>query len=379
MSKSKNFIFFFVAFLLISIARFSMADTWTPTYDNIAIARSRHTATLLRNGNVLLAGGLDSTNNATATSELYDPESDTWTLTDNDMVTARSRHTATLLLNGKVLVAGGRSQDDLSLASAELYDPSMDTWEPTGSMAIPRDNHTAVLLPDGRVLVAGGTGVIGPQHNVEKTAEIYDPQTGTWSLTDHMANARFGHQATLLANGRVLVTGGSPPGLDCGAQATAEIYDPHTGRWAGTSKTGVGHSFHFATELPDGMVLVAGGYASPPTCNSVTSKTELYDPATGRWTASGNLSTGRGGIIPGTLLLNGKALIVGGRVQSGSITIKTATAELYDPASGTWSLVASMGKVRTSHTLTLLTDGRVLVAGGRDNSDTLDTAEIYTP
>ena len=174
--------------------------SWVPT-GSFVMARSRHTATLLPNGKVLVAGG----NNGPALSgaELYDPATGTWTATGS-MGTARSRHTATLLPNGKVLVAGGFNELDGFLSSAELYDPASGTWTATGNLGTGRGFHTATLLPNGKVLVAGGNNGA-----VLSSAELYDPASGTWTATGSLGTARDLHTATLLPKGKVLVAGGS--------------------------------------------------------------------------------------------------------------------------------------------------------------------------
>jgi hypothetical protein len=154
---------------------------------SLAMARESHTATLLRNGQVLVAGG-----SGIADAELYESATGTWATTGS-LITGRSRHTATLLADGKVLVAGG--SDGSSTRSAELYDPAVGTWEATGPLGRGREDHTATLLSDGRVLVAGGFGT----NSSLDSAEIYDLASGTWSATASMASARNRHTATLLA------------------------------------------------------------------------------------------------------------------------------------------------------------------------------------
>ena len=177
-------------------------------------ARERHTATLLTNGKVLVAGGRPDIMSATNGAELYDPASRTWTTTGS-LNAARQLHTATLLPNGQVLVAGG-----FMLASAELYDPATGSWATTGSMSTVRYNHTATLLRSGQVLVAGGLDDSGA---ALASAELYDPASGTWSATGSLHKARDVHTATLLPNGQVLVAGGHNTGLSL---ASAEL-DQH--------------------------------------------------------------------------------------------------------------------------------------------------------
>src|SRR5438477_350710 len=160
------------------------SGTWTPT-GSLATARYGHTATLLPNGKVLVAGGGDSFGQEVASAELYDPATGLWTATGS-MATARFQHTATLLPNGQVLVAGGFNDNIGPLASAELYDPATGLWTATGSMATARFSPTATLLPNGQVLVAGG----GNYSGVVASAELYDPVSGLWTVTGSMATAR---------------------------------------------------------------------------------------------------------------------------------------------------------------------------------------------
>jgi N-acetylneuraminic acid mutarotase len=168
----------------------------------------------------------------------------TWSGTGS-MSTVRAYHTATRLPNGKVLVAGGTSDGGISgLTSSELYDPQTGIWSSTGAMATSRYNHTATLLPNGKVLVAGGFNDAINQGNLD-TAELYDPQAGTWSSTTSMRLARHEHRAVLLPNGKVMVMGGSLGGGDPTDQA--EIYDPQTGLWDSTTSMATKRYEHTAS------------------------------------------------------------------------------------------------------------------------------------
>jgi len=329
---------------------------------SLATARRYHTATLLPNGKVLVAGGVNS-GNALVSAELYDPASGTWTATGS-LATARYFHTETLLPNGKVLVAGGfDSSGSNALASAELYDPASGTWTATGSLATARGGPTATLLPNGKVLVAGGYD-FGSGYFA--SAELYDPASGTWTATGSLVTARQIHTATLLTNGKVLVAGG---GNNPTVVASAELYDPASGTWTATGSLATARSGHKATLLPNGKVLVAGGNDG----SNALASAELYDPASGTWSATGSLATARYGHT-GTLLPNGKVLVTGGINNSGTL----ASAELYDPASGTWTATGSLATARRNHTATLLPNGRVLVAAGLDSSlHALASAELY--
>ena len=196
-----------------------------------------------------------------------------WAATGS-MLTPRSGHTATLLPDGKVLVAGGESGS----ASAELYDPSTGSWTATGSMTAPRIHHTATLLPDGKVLVAGGYWVSDAERVGLASVELYDPSTGSWTATGSMDTPRFLHTATLLPDGRVLVAGGDSGSVTL---ASAELYDPSTGSWAATGSMHEGRAAHAAVLMSDGRVLVAGGADFHPDTQVDIASAELYDIGTG--------------------------------------------------------------------------------------------------
>ena len=226
------------------------------------------------------------------------------------LISARFAHTATLLLSGKVLVAGGSGRSGY-LASAEVYDPEAGTWSSTGTLVTEREGHTATLLASGKVLVAGGfnrntASVVG-------TSELYDPATGTWTPTGSLATARDYHTATLLLNGKVLVAGGAPDAAGYSSFSSAEVYDPVTGTWTTIGPMGSARQAHTATLLPNGRVLVAGG----ADVGYFNSGAELYDPAAQTWTATGSMGSARG-IHSATLLPDGKVLAAGGNFNSFS-------------------------------------------------------------
>jgi hypothetical protein len=336
----------------------SATSPWTAT-GNMVTPRQYHTATLLYDGRVLVAGGGNS--QYVAQAELYDPNTGTWTATGK-MIEARYGHTATLLLDGTVLVSGGIDDNSGVLSSAELYDPTSGKWTATGKMATARIAHTATLLPDGTVLVAGGSA--SSSHGGElASAELYDPSIGAWTATGSLIEARYGHTTTRLRDGAVLAGGGFVEDSDInGALASTELYDPGSRSWAATGTMHEGRAKHTATLLLDGTVLVAGFGA--------LASAELYDPNGGSWSGTGSMTEARSNDPTATLLPDGRVLVTGG----GSL----ASAELYDPRSGTWSAVANMVWARYDHTATLLTDGRVLVAGG-SNSQYVAQAELYDP
>jgi len=324
-------------------------------------ARENHSATLLNNGKVLVVGGFDSTNNASASAELYDPVAATFAPTGS-LNTAREYHTATLLNNGKVLIVGGFDSTNNPTASAELYDPVAGTFSPTGSLNIARGYHTATLLANGKVLIAGG---FDSTNSVSASAELYDPAAGTFSLTASLNAAREYHTATLLNNGMVLLAGG----FNGSVLASAELYDPTAGAFTSTSSLNTAREYHTATLLNNGTVLLAGGFNG-----SVLGNAELYDPVAGIFSPTGSLNTARE-YHTATLLNNGTVLFAGG--VSGSVT---ASAELYDPAAGSFSNTGSLNAAREYHTTTLLNNGMVLIAGGSDSTNVAtNNAELYEP
>jgi hypothetical protein len=235
------------------------------------------------------------------------------------------------LLDGKVLVAGGFNRDQaVDLSSAELYDPATGTWTAAGPMATARDFHTATLLFDGRVLVAGAA--IGRTWTSRATAELFDPATGSWTSAGSMNSPRQLHCATLLPNGQVLVTGGISDAI---VLPQAELYDPATGTWRPTGSLSQGRTVHNAILLPNGKVLAVAGFNDFSTLTDLDSA-ELYDPANGTWTAAGTLTTAREGQMA-TLLPSGQVLIAAGFHYSPSTWL--SSAELYDSAAGPITLV----------------------------------------
>jgi len=353
-----------------------VAQTFTPT-DSMTFPRMGHTATLLKNGMVLIAGGQSvygdySDTSILAKAELYDPATDFFTLT-GDMTEPRYYPTATLLNDGKVLIAGGHIAGR-SIGTAELYDPEIGTFTSTGSMTIDRYGHTATLLNDGKVLIAGGwKGDWSGQ--VVNSAELYDPTTGTFTATGSMTTPRNWPTATLLNNGKVLLAGGNL-GYWGSTLASAELYDPITETFTATGSMTFSREWSQTTLLNNGKVLVAGGWSIDVCCPFTIANADLYDPATGTFTPAGSMTEGRAEHLA-TLLNDGNVLIAGGGVDPGGYSL--ASAELYDPATGAFTSTGSMNTPRRYFTATRLNNGKVLVAGGDDSYVLLASAELYTP
>ena len=337
--------------------------SWVPT-GNMINPRFAPAATLLPSGKVLVTGGNPGGGKSSlATAELYDPATGTWSATGS-MSLAREFHTMTLLPTGKVLVAGGVDYGPAPPAIAELYDPDTGQWTKTGAMLLARlVGHTATLLPTGKVLVVGGRGGGDNFGHPSANAELYDPATGEWHPTGALSTERTYHTATLLASGQVLVLGG----LDGNAiySASAELYDPSTGTWTPVAPMLAARLNHTATRLRSDAVLVAGGFVPS---SVVTMEAEIYDPAAGTWRRTGSLFAPHGAHTA-TLLPSGKVLIVDG-VGVNAVLPNT---ELFDPESVTWSDAGCTVIPRVGHTATLLPSGAVLVAGGSEDS----SAELY--
>ena len=334
-------------------------------------------ATLLGDGRVLVTGGERANVGPIVVqwAEIYDPVSGTWS-SAGDMSRPRGKHTATVLQDGRVLIAGGVSGDVAewaSYGSSELYDPSTGVWTPTGSMSVPRYGHVAVLLTDGRVLAAGGWVIrAGGVGSIDRSAELYDPSSGTWSSAGNLVHRRALPAATLLPDGRVLVTGGTLFGATNTAVGSAEIYDPATGEWSETASMSTGRGDIPATLLEDGRVLVAGG--ADGDIKPIASA-EIYDPISETWSPAAGMDQPRFG-HGAFVLADGRVLIAGDFVapKDGGLV------EIYDPSTDSWTSAARMLERRSAPEGVLLLDRRVLAVGrtgtGRVN---LTSAEIYDP
>lgn len=335
--------------------------SWAPTGPMTHRRREGHTVTVLTDGKVLVAGAADA-----GEAEIFDPQSDTWAATQG-MLTPRTNHTATLLQDGRVLVAGGEADSaftdpgSYAVASAELYDPEAGTWTETGGMALNRARAAAVLLPDCTVLVVGG-GVRSPDF----VAELYDPASGTWSALPGPGPLRATgvESMTLLRDGRVLMSDGA---------LEAHLYDHATRTWSLTSPmVQLGSGSGTATLLPDGRVLFAGGGMFPS--SPFAKRAQLYDPASDTWTETSPMNEGH--VYHTAALLHDGTVLVAGGGDGGYGGF--ADAERYDPATDTWTVVTDMLEPHGWSSGTTLHDGRVLVVGGYgDGSD--PGAEIYDP
>jgi hypothetical protein len=340
-------------------------NVWIETA-SMHVERAYDTATLLKDGQVLVAGGMRNSSNSdnglslgTNSCELYDPSTGSWSVTGS-LHDNRFGHTATLLNDGRVLVVGGMISQRLGLTSScELYDPATGSWNLTGSLNIPRYFHTATLLSDGNVLVAGGHN--GSARVLE--CELYDPTNGVWVFTGALNVGRTVAASALLASGMALIAGGLDESL--GATSICELYDPSTGTWRYTKPMNVARAWmqNGAVLLQNGSFLVTGGGDGFTTSFA---SCELYDLNTETWTLTGSLNFASWGHTA-LLLSNGQVLVVGWRY-----------CEAYDPATGAWTILAQTLYNTVLGTATLLTDGRVLAAGGIVYLEPITSCELFT-
>lgn len=289
------------------------------------------------------------------------------------MVQARgASHTATLLPDGRVLVAGGLLVERGTLSSAEVYDPAAGVWTPVAAMNTPRLNPAATTLDDGRFLVWGGLA----SDSSAGSAEIYDPTLDLWTSIHSVPRERSYHTVTLLDDGTILIAGGFWQSIARSPSVLVpQLFDPSTGRTSVTGSLLAERAYHRATRLNDGRVLIAGGLSSPRVFEPL-GLSEVFLPSRKEWTAGGDMVEPRYQHSQ-TLLLDGTVLVAGGRGPGGKIL---NSAEVYDPRTDLWSRAAEMTLSRHSHTATQLQDGRVLMVGGLDaKGNHLSMVELYDP
>ncbi len=336
------------------------------TTGSMNAARIDHTATLLSNGEVLVAGGDNNTEGYLSSAELYNPSTGKWMLTGS-MTVPREGHDAVLLQNGEVLVAGGLNGTTCCgappLASAELYNPASGTWTATGSMSVGRYSFSLTLLPDGEVLAAGGAD----NGTALASAELYNPATGTWTVTGSMPSGNESSAAVLLQNGQVFVI--------------AELYNPTAGTWTTTTSPPI-YAHQPLVPLPDGGVWAAGTIQGDL----------IFNPSTAQWITFAPppcTTNSQSCESAGALLNTGKVLVAGGptfvNAQPYPTEETNGLAALFDPSVLAWTSTGSMNKSRLAETMTVLLNGQVLVAGGETFDKHLGrlvpiaSAELYTP
>jgi hypothetical protein len=317
-------------------------------------ARFSHTATLLENDQVLIAGGMERNGVWLDSAEIYDPASGHFSSAGR-MLTRRAGAMAVLLASGRVLIAGGTDGSGKSLRSTEMYDPAKHIFIPGPDMLAPRSHGIAVRLKDGKVLIAGGCAQ-GDEQRLA-SAELYDPSSKTFTWTGSMHTPRGAFNALALRDGRVLVTGGMSGGElpDVTVEASSEIYDPDSGKFTPTGPMSVPRYKHGMALLKDGRVLVIGGQTRGAFGPKLAS-TEFFDPATLRFSRGPQMKYARFKLLQGVASLSdGHVLVAGGADQP----------ELYEPASNSFVPVSGPtldGFLFSS--ATALQDGKVLMVDG---------------
>jgi hypothetical protein len=342
---------------------------------NMITARRNHMVIALPNGKILVTGGAANADGtgSLASAELYDPVAHTFSSTVNTMSTSRVDHTVTLLLNGEVLVTGGYSDTTNAQPSADLYFTANNVFNPvTAQMTTPRAEHAATLLANGKVLITGGNDNNG---NTLASAEIFDPTANTFTATAQPMNSvRQAHHADLLPNGKVLISGGLDGNNN--ALASAEIYDPVAGTFTPTGNMTTARGNHSSALLYTGQILVAGGLTGPGTGLVLTATAELYNPGTGTFTPTANMSVARGHYA-GIVLDDGTDFISGGATLPAGIN-----ADIYNPVTQTFSVSGNFTAAQTGMREAVAPDGTVLLASGVNNAVpavTVPNSELFYP
>jgi hypothetical protein len=323
-----------------SVDAFNPADNSVSPVGPMTIRRWSHTATTLTDGRVLVTGGRTASTSATgvvlATAEIYDPVTNTWTETAAPMNVARRSHTATLLPDGKVLIAGGgngvSTTTSQPIQSVEIFDPATGMFTLVGNMTQKRSAHSANVLGDGTVLIAGGsngTGTLFPTN----TAEIFNPADSSFTVVGPMVTSHLAQLPGQLRDGRI-VWGSSyfnNTHTSAGGLITdqSEIFDPVARTFTSIAPMFKQRIDIGAQGLYDGTLLIAGGVTTSPSFPSIFQPTsEIYDPGTSSWKLSGIMSSGRDE-FSGLRLDDGRVMISGGFVSPGAVLLKTV--EVYTP------------------------------------------------
>lgn len=326
----------------------------------------------LKNGKILAVSGHPLGGKSIASAEFYDPATNKWTSTGSLREARNGGNAATLLQDGRVLLPGGNTNTE-AIRGAEIYDPGTGKWSDAGMLSTGRDTKAVVLA--GRVLVAGGIDWnIGAGKAFDR-AELYDPKTGQWTITGSLRVARYAHQMVRLDDGRALAVGGYREGDIL--LASAELYDPKTGTWQMTGELPSTRVAFGLVKLGDGRVLLAGGFMGPIWKQRLNvASASVYDPMTGRWSEAFPMKDKRAGLSM-IELPDGRVLVAGGWAQS---QMEFKSAELFDPRTNTWQPAAAMNVARRNHRAALLPNGSVLVIGGSGGfgSKYLTSCEIFS-
>lgn len=342
-------------------ARAAAAPATPARVERMLRPRANHGAIRLADGRVFVIGGQSGYGSGVLDStEFFDPATGRWS-PGPSLHTPRYDFKLVPLRDGRLLVAGGRGADKSELSEAEIYEPSSGRWTRTGALAQGRSNADAVALPDGRVLIAGGH----QSGRSLRTTEIYDPDSGVWTPGPAMRHARQASFLAALRDGRVLAAGGGQV-VDT-FLAEAELLDAGAARWSPTDPLPSPRGYHLFFTLADGRVLVAGGVVDPT--NRVPDDSAIFDPASGTWSRVAPA-------LPATLgyaaWLGGKPAIVGGHQGGAALRL----LQVYEEKTGSWRPLAPLAHPRLYSSLTTLSDGRLLIAGGENGPRAVAAVEL---
>ncbi len=326
----------------------------------------------LGDGNMLLIGGFDGSSVLSST-RIFDGITGTFR-NGPELTVARRGASATTFGDGRILVVGGQGADGRPVDSSELYDPATGEFGAPENMLTGRYEHTATLFDDGRVWVAGGSALPDGADDAEETAtvEAYHPASG-WTEQPDMEDARRGHTATRLDDGRVAIIGGRGAGFQ--QLASIELFDPSTDLWSLGSPIPDGRGEHATVALDDGRLVVFGGLAWQPGDPEpvASARTWISNPDLSSWTEWREMRDPRWR-LSARRLADGKILVVGGK--GNNTCDQWASVELFDPFTLVGGLpqlttLAPLPLARYHFAMALLGDGRVLVAGGRNDEPSL--------
>lgn len=365
--------------LSLALAPAALAQGKVTKAGTLGTARTNHTATALDDGRVLVAGGRGADGLSTLASvELFEPKTRRWQ-PGPPMAVGRSHHAATLLADGRVLVTGGTAHESkegknrfVALASAEVYEPKANRWTTVSPLAQARNGHSATRLKDGRVLVVGGAR---EQRSHLTAVELFDPASGAWQPRRPLARARWLHEAVRLSDGSVVVLGGrsNQPAQGQGpgaAVAEAERFDASSGTWHAVPGLNEARQRTAAVAHADTVTVVGG-----QTTSSSTNYVESWTPGAASWVLGEHLSMALSA-HSATLLPSGDVVVIGGEPPN---EVDTARVQRFDAAQKRWCLAGALEAARKGHSATLLPDGRVLVVGGTSAGLPEPAAELWEP
>jgi len=352
------------------------------TVGDISGPRFNHTATLFDDGKVLITGGTDDGYRSLKTTEIFLPSTGEWS-EGPDMMENRQRHSAEGLPDGRLIIIGGyeggghpslladySGQGNRSFSTTEIFDPDTSTFSIGPSLISGRFWQRSIQLRSGDILVIGGLSVEG---GALGKCEILDVDEMVWKSASPLNLPRARCTASLLKDGRVLVTGGHD-GRTKTPFASCEIYDPARDIWEITTPMNFGRGYHGGALLKDGRYLVSGGFSAPGQPDR--SDSEVYDPETKTWTMQSDLYFPRHN-HESVLLDSGMVIIMGGsNCQTGGCH---STLEFFDPVTGEWedSFIIVMGRKWVS--AVTMTDGSVMITGGMSCGEPTSRTELYTP